>query len=268
MIHDFEQRCYPDASDIQVFRYKDAPPAYQMRATFGGIRRLLEDLDALEYDYGIFCVRYSSAEELFKAGRLPAKRFSNYSVERFGLRIEPFPVKSSGNKSRQPIRDSSIYLCQPSYWYERDDYLIQVWRTRIFARSVSSIHTSLSNPTTRLRYLGMYFEERWHPYRGKARSLHWTEPKNRSQSKIEQFKKDALLILDGTKNIGRPLGTKKLGSPAEFTLKYLEAYREVERVGEPTKELVAGEMGISTSTLYRRLIDYKLSWPPSIRPKG
>ncbi|HEY0322537.1 MAG TPA: hypothetical protein VGC66_16395 [Pyrinomonadaceae bacterium] len=251
-------------SNIKVFRYRDNPPAFQMLAGFDGARQLIEELGAPHYDNAIYCVRLDSAEGMVKTGRLPSKSFSNYTIERFGLRIESYRTARSKGESQSLISDSSQYLCQPTYWRERPDYIVQVWRTRIFACPVTDIQTSLSNPLTPPRFLRMYFEECWHPNRGKARSLHWLEPRDRSKSKVDQFKKDALIILDGAKKLGRPPGTKKFDSPDEFILKYKEAYLKVNRVATPTPELVANEMGISQSTLYRRRIKYHSSWPPIV----
>jgi hypothetical protein len=261
---DFEQRCYPNFSNIKVFRYRDNPPAFQMLAGFDGARQLIEELGAPHYDNAIYCVRLDSAEGMVKTGRLPSKSFSNYTIERFGLRIESYRTARSKGESQSLISDSSQYLCQPTYWRERPDYIVQVWRTRIFACPVTDIQTSLSNPLTPPRFLRMYFEECWHPNRGKARSLHWLEPRDRSKSKVDQFKKDALIILDGAKKLGRPPGTKKFDSPDEFILKYKEAYLKVNRVATPTPELVANEMGISQSTLYRRRMKYHPNWPPMV----
>jgi hypothetical protein len=256
---DFEQRCYPNASDIKVFRYRDSPPAYQIWGGFDGVKQLIEELGAPNHVNKIYCVRLSSAEEFFKAGSLPSKRFLNYSVERFGLRIEAFPEVESKGRVQPLIKDSTLYLTQPSYWYERSDYLIQVWRIRVFASPVDSIHTSLSNPLTSTKPLRMYFEECWHPNRGKARSLHWLKSRN-SNSESDRFKEDALRILDGVKRKGRPPGTKKLIVPDEFIIRYEKACKEIKRTGQLNQDLVAYEMGISTSTLYRRLKDHHLSW--------
>jgi hypothetical protein len=257
---DFEQRCYPDATDIKVFRYRDDPPAYQIWAGFDGIRQLIEELGAPHHVNRIYCVRLSRAEEFFKTNRLPSKRFLSYSVERFGLRIEPFPILKGEGKSPQLIRDSSLYTDQPSYWHERHDYLVQIWRTRVFACQVDHLNASLSAPLSIPRPLQMYMEECWHPMRGKSRSLHWLEPRDSNNSKIDRFKKDALLILDGVNRIGRPPGTKKYNAQSEFVLEYEKACSIVKRRGKLRQDLVAGIMEISPSTLYRRLREYHLKW--------
>ena len=145
LLLDFEQRCYPSASEIHVFRYRDQPAAYQISGRFDGIRPLIEQLGGPKYDY---CVRWSSPAELFKPNALPAKRFQNYSVERFGLRIQPFPVGDSRGKLSGDIKDSKLFLSQPLYWFERSDYLVQVLRTRIFSIPVSAIRSTLSDPVS------------------------------------------------------------------------------------------------------------------------
>ncbi len=203
-------------------------------------------------------MRFSSAKEFFKAGKLPSKRFLNYTIERFGLTIGPYPAVGSKGRLRT-IKDSKSYLNQPSYWYERPDYLVQVWRTRIFPSPIAHIGRRLSDPLTSRRQLMMYFEERWHPSRGTFRSLHWSAIRDSNNSKIDLFKRDAL-ILDGISRIGRPPGTKKLNVRDAFILKYKEARSIAKRNGNLDQDFVAHELGISVSTLYRRLRDYHLKW--------
>src|ERR1051325_2743382 len=239
---DFEHRCYPNVYDIKVFRYRDDPPAYQILAGYDGIKDLIEELRAPSHFNRIYCARLSSAEALFKTGGLPARRFLDYSVERFGLRIEPFPAVSSKGNLRSPVKDSLVYVSQPSYWYEGSDYLVQVWRTRIFPCPVSAIKTNLQNPLTCPRHWGMYFEESWHPTRGKERSLHWIEHKHRNNSKIEQFRKDALVILDGLRRRGRPPITLTPKERAEFITKYQEACSIVAKKKNRSQRLVAQQM--------------------------
>jgi len=263
LLLDFEQRCYPSASEIHVFRYRDQPAAYQISGRFDGIRPLIEQLGGPKLDNATYCVRWSSPAELFKPNALPAKRFQNYSVERFGLRIQPFPVGDSRSKLSGDIKDSKLFLSQPLYWFERSDYLVQVLRTRIFSIPVSAIRSTLSHPVSLLT-MQMYIEERWHSRRGKARSLHWLEPRDRSKSEVDQFKRDAVRILDGVERIGRPPGTGKLQSRDKFTPAYREAYLRVEQRGEATHELVAHEMEISLSTFNRRLNKFDLTFPPDL----
>lgn len=256
---DFEQRCYPSTSDIQVYRYLDKPPAYEIRAGYEGVRGLLEDLQAPSQFNKIYCVKLSSAEEFFKKGKLPSKRFLNYAIERFGLKI-----RVRGDVKNPIIPDSLIYVSQPSYWTETSDYLVQVWRTRIFALPVERIVTSLSKPLSLPKPLEIYFEETWHPTRGKARSLHWIYNRHRNNSKIEQFKRDALCILDGIPQLGRPRGPVKYSNPDEFIHTYEQVYRTLAKNNEDKvgQELVASKMGISVSTLQRRLKGKKRSDPP------
>src|ERR1700750_774697 len=89
-----EDRCYPDVSDILVFRYRDDPPAYAIKARFEGISELIRALGSPHAVNRIYCVRFSRADELLTTPDLPA-RFKIYSVERFGLNIGIF---AGGNK--------------------------------------------------------------------------------------------------------------------------------------------------------------------------
>jgi hypothetical protein len=264
LLLDFEQRCYPNASDIQVFRYRDRPPAYQISGSFEGIWPLVKELDAPTYHNAIYCVTLMSAVELLPSNSILSRGPENYCVERFGLRIEPFLQRNREGKLIAPVGKAYKFLLPPTYWSERSDYVIQVWRTRVFGCSVTSIHSSLSEPISQ-RHWAMYLEESWHPNKGKARSLHWSEPRNHKKSTVDQFKKDALQILDGAKKQGRPLGSKRFNSKQEFISRYRKAYLKVlRRDGKAGHEPVADELGISLSTFNRRLVDHDLTFPPDL----
>jgi len=264
LLLDFEQRCYPNASDIQVFRYRDQPPAFQISGAFEGIWPLVKQLDAPTYHNAIYCVRLMSAVELLPSNSILSIGPENYSVERFGLRIEPFPQRNREGKVTAPVGKAYKFLIPPTYWSERSDYVIQVLRTRVFACPITSIRPSLSTPVSQ-RTSAMYLEESWHPNKGKARSLHWSEPRNPKISTVDQFKKDALKILDGAKKQGRPLGTKSFNSKEEFTPRYRRAYVKVlRRDGKAGHESVAEELDLSLSTFNRRLVEYELKFPPPL----
>jgi hypothetical protein len=204
-----------------------------------------------------------SPAELLPRKSVLSKGPENYCVEKFGLRIEPFPQRNREGKLIAPVGRAYKFLIPPTYWSERSDYVIQVLRTRVFACPITSIRPSLSTPVSQ-RVRAMYLEESWHPTRGKTRSLHWLEPRDHIKSTLDQFKKDALRILDGAKPIGRPVGTKKFKSRDEFILKYRKAYLKVQRMDEPGHQSVADEMGISLSTFNRRLVEYDLKFPPTL----
>jgi hypothetical protein len=205
-----------------------------------------------------------SAVELFPHNSILSTNPKNYCVEKFGLRIEPFPVRNRKGKLTAPLGKAYKFLIPPTYWSERSDYVIQVLRTRVFCCPVTSIHPSLSKPVSQ-RHWAMYLEESWHPTRGKTRTLHWSEPRNHNKSTLDQFKKDALRILDGAKQMGRPVGTKRFNSKEEFTPRYRKAYLKVlRRDGKAGHESVADELGISLSTFNRRLDDHDLEFPPDL----
>lgn len=267
LVAEYEQRCYPDGSRPLVFQYRDRPPAYQILGEFQEIKPLIKQLGAPTADNAVFCVRWSSAAEFFKQKLIPPRRFLNYSIERFGLRVQPFPIGNSQCKTTGDIKNSSRFLTQPRYWFERENYLVQVWRTRIFAYPIKDIRSSLSNPISpfSLSTQSMHLEERWHYCRGTARTLYWLEPRDNRRREVDQFMCDALRILDGFKPIGRPAGTRKFNSPDEFTIKYRQAYLALaRRKADPTHEEVATELGISLSTFNRRLREYHLPFPPNL----
>lgn len=263
-----EERCYPSVSDTLVFRYCDDPLAYAIKARFTGVSELIKELRAPDAGNRIYCVKFTGVEGVLKTGDLPL-RFKEYSVERFGLIVGTLARLAGGSKLTPFIRDSRAFISQPSYWQERPGFLIQVWRTRVFACPVTQIRTSLSSPLSLSKPLGMYVEESWHPTRGKHRYLHWTQHNHRNNSKIDQFRRDALRILEGvgTRGVGtrgRPIGTKQYSDRDEFIRKYRAAYSKAAREAgdEPSQYLVAAVMVISVSTLQRRLSEFGVPWPP------
>ncbi|MET0465580.1 MAG: hypothetical protein ABW007_20635, partial [Chitinophagaceae bacterium] len=88
---------------------------------------------------------------------------------------------------------------------------------------------------------------------------------HRNNSKIEQFRRDALQILEGVGTRGRPEGTKKHNSRDEFIREYKAAYSKAAQEGEdePSQYSVASIMEISVSTLRRRLSEFSITWPRS-----
>jgi DNA invertase Pin-like site-specific DNA recombinase len=109
----------------------------------------------------------------------------------------------------------------------------------------------------------MYLEECWHPNLGKTRTLCWSEPRE-SKAGVDEFKRDAIRILDGATPIGRPPGKRKFHSQEEFIPRYREAYLKAEKLGGATPKLVAAEMKISRSTFFRRLNEFHLEFPPDL----
>jgi hypothetical protein len=262
-VPDYEQKCYPGTSDIQVFKYRDNPPSYEIRASFEGVRNLIEALESPRHANRIYCMRICSGAMFIDKSDKSFRRFKNYTVEQFGLLIEPTLQKRGGVDAGYTSLKESDYLCLPLYWNENPDYRIQVWRTRIFACSTADIQTSPSKPLGPTLPLVMYLEERWHPYRGKRRSLTWLEHLNRNNKVIEQFRRDALLILGNVKRSGR---RKLYANPEVFYQEMLRAYNEVGKRAEkdPSQEEVAEEMKpeLSVRTFRQRLNQHEISWPP------
>lgn len=187
-----------------------------------------------------------------------------YTVEQFGLLLEPELQRRGDVAAGYTSLKESNYLCLPLYWSERPDYRVQVWRTRIFDCPLVNFPTSLSSLFGPARPVNMYMEECWHPNIGKERSLTWFEHRYRVGQKIDQFRKDALLILGDPKRIGR---SKKYGSRNDFILDLKEAYEKVLGISgdDPTQLEVASEMKIEITllTFQRRLKEHGIPWPPS-----
>src|SRR5918911_2327060 len=258
---DYERRCYPSASNIQVFKYRDNPSSYEIRASFKGIRGLIEEIKAPHHFNRIYCLRICSGAMFIDKSDKSFKRFMNYTVEQLGLLIEPELQKRGGVDAGYTLLEASDYLCLPIYWNERPDYRVQVWRTRIFDCPLADFHTSPSDPLGPTRPLYLYLEERWHPNTGKQRSLIWFSHRCKKGKKIDQFRRDALLILGDSKGLGRP---KKYGNRNDFIRELKKAYEQVAISGmkDPTQPQVAEEMEISLLTFQRYLGEYNIPWPP------
>lgn len=260
-LFDYKERCYPNLSDIRVFRYRDEPPSYEIRAEFEGVRDLLEELKAPSHVNRIYCLRiYDGAMFIPKADR-SHKRFINYTVEQFGLLMVPELKERGGFETGYTSLKASNYLCVPIYWNERPDYRVQVWRTRVFNCPRANFLTSISNPFGPSRPFCMYLEERWHPNIGKQRSLTWVEHRSREGKEIDQFRKDALLILGEPRRAGRK---RAYTDPGRFIQDLKEAYEEIAHSGinDPTQHQVAFALGIASMTLKRYLDRYGIPWPP------
>jgi hypothetical protein len=260
---DYDNRCYPGTSNIQVFKYCDEPPSYEIRASFDGIRGLLEELEAPRHFNRVYCLRICSAAMFVDKSDRSFKRFKDYTVEQFGLLIEPDLQKRSGIDAGYTSLKSADYLCLPVYWNESPSYRIQVWRSRVFACPITDIQTTPSKPLGQNLPLVMYLEERWHPYRGKSRSLKWLEHRYRSSKTIEQFRRDTLLILGDVKRGGRQ--KQIYPDPDKFYQDLRKAYEKVAKRSkkEPSQIEVALEMEqeLSLKTFQTRLNDYEISWP-------
>jgi hypothetical protein len=261
---DYERRCYPSMDDIQVFQYRDDPPAYEIRAGFHDVRDLIRELRSPHHYNKIYCVRWFGGEQTFESTKQSSRQSIHYAVEQFGLKLEPHPSSDSILSEQMPP-DSPQYICQPMYWRESPDYLVQVWRSRVYACLLSDIHTNPSSPLGPVMPLMMCFEERWHPNLGKRQSLSWLEYKHGSKAVREEFTEVALSILGRAKKKGRPPGITKHANPHEFILKLKEAFLTATRLtdGEPSRTLVAAQMeDISLGTFRDRLRRFNIQWPP------
>ena len=262
-LSDYEQKCYPSSSNVQVFKYCDNPPSYEIRASFEDVKGLIEKLGAPQHFNRVYCLRICSGAMFIDKSDKSFKRFKNYTVEQFGLVIEPELQKRGGVDAGYTSLKESDYLCLPLYWNERPDYRVQVWRSRVFACPITAIQTSPSKPLVSNLPLIMCLEERWHPYRGKRRSLTWLEHRYRSSETFEEFRRDALSILGD----GRRRRRQKLyDDPDEFYRQLLIAYKKAAKGGnkDPSQPDVAFEMkpSISIRTLQYRLKEHGISWPP------
>lgn len=263
---EYERKCFPNKNDIQVFRYSDIPPGYQIRPTFAGVRQLIQELDLPEYSGTVYHSRIFNGWDFSKYSlRQPFKKYQRYTVEIFGLRIRPPDLPSVDKLLSLP--DPAQYKCPPMYWEEYGMFLIQVWRVRIFSCPTESIQTSPSNPLSPHDPDVLYYEEYWHPRRGigwrlggqgNLRDLHTT-------GKVNTFIKDAQLVLRGVHNIQRkPPKPTGFTNRASFNKAYTDSYFNLfkEKGYKPKQEAVARELKICRSTLHNYLTYFKLSWPP------
>jgi hypothetical protein len=258
---DYQNKCYPSPSNIQVFKYRDDPISYEIKAGFEGVSSLIETLRAPHHFNRIYCLRIFSGAMSVPKSDESFKRFMGYTVEQFGLLMVPEFGIRGGADAGHTILKKSNYLCLPLYWSERPGYRVQVWRTRIFDCPLSKFPTSLSSPLGPDRWINLYMEERWHPNTGKKRSLTWYEHRCKSGGKIEQFRKDALLILGDPIRTGRP---KIHADPNIFLLEVRRKYEEIAESckKDPTAPDVAFEMEVTLPTFNRRLKEYGIPWPP------
>ena len=263
---EYEQKCFPNKNDIQVFRYSDVPLGYQIKPTFAGVRQLIQELDMPEDSEAVYYLRIFNGWDFARYALRPSlKKYQRYTVETFGLRIK-MPGLSSGDELL-PLPDPAQYKSPPMYWEEYRMILIQVWRVRVFYCPTKLLQTSPSNPFSPYNPDGLYYEECWHPRRGTSwklggrehlRDLHITD-------KINNFFKDAQIVLTGIHK-PRQKTPKPSGFPdsASFEKEYKDKYFNLldETGFKPKQETVAKALKICRSTLHNHLTYFKLTWPP------
>jgi hypothetical protein len=192
-------------------------------------------------------------------------KFRNYRVEIVGREVDHMPepcpwpcvLIEPGDGGSGRVRNLRVTWClEPgSRLYESNPIrrsglrITQIWRTRVrYGRSAA------------------FAEWQWHPAKGFSISVRGLESvaANRRVQEGRRALDGAALIQISERRV-RPAGSFKI--PAQgFADQLSQRYREYARFngGElPSKKLLAEEMGISESTLSRRMKDQGIRWPPT-----
>ncbi|MCA1633039.1 MAG: hypothetical protein LC802_04785 [Acidobacteria bacterium] len=263
---DRERRCYPNSRNVQVYIDNYHPLIYTIYPGFAGAQTLIHELEMPTGSDELYWLTFMRGDSICKHDESTSERYRKYAVEDFGLRIKRPKYTHKGSTALKPPDlqepDPSLYKCRPRYWeLYGGAYLVQVWRSRVFACSVDAIKTIPSNPFSPPYPDVMCFEESWHPKHGRRRSIQGLEKRHTTQSlRPNEFYRDALRILGYTK---RRFGPRKYEDADSF-LKNLKivysdlADREMRR---PSMETIALEMKMSRKTLKECLERFEIPWP-------
>ncbi|MDT4956123.1 MAG: hypothetical protein QOJ02_4261 [Acidobacteriota bacterium] len=252
---------YPHRDNWQVHKLTVYLPIYIIRPTFEGIKRLVEELDLPSGPRELYYSRlYSGGEYVTPTGQR-IEKYEKYTVEAFGLKMEPTPPLSYPLKYEIP--DPSQYSTPPKYWQNSHREIIQIWRLRIFDCPLEALETTAANPLSPYHPNTLYLEERWHPNRPRLVFLGGLSDVNISfLPELKRFFCDAYRILERLNPKGRPPGTSTYSSSNAFCRrmkKELREFRKSEKY-KPTEKQIAFKMGISESTFKRHLRIAGLSW--------
>ncbi len=259
----FERKCYPSSSDIQVFQYRDDPPAYEIGARFSGVEDLTRKLGVPFYHNRTYISAFFRGSTFPRVSNQLSKRFNNYTVEIFGFRVATSSLPKK--PSLWPIRpELPKYGREPILLRDSPQHEIHVWRTRVFNCQISVLNISPSRPLSHPEPWRLYLEERWHPSGGRQWSTNWNENLDLSTSQVSQFMQNALQILGYMEEKPKKWGNRRLSNRAEFISVLLDVFqKESNRLEKaPSQEIVAAGMGISRTTFYRRLKELEIPWPP------
>jgi hypothetical protein len=260
----FERSFDLSTPDEQVYLYKNNPPAFIMSSRFKEVEQIVNDLGLPNFFATQYYSRIFSGLESFKGKKPYEKKYKKYPVEIFGRRV---PVSEGPNllAEYQPLPDSSECFA-PKYLYESYDFLVEIWRIRIFAHRADELKTDLSRPLSPQYPSVLYLEERWHPEHGIRIQLGGLENMSgpRIPIDLKSFTMAALQILRRVRGPGKPPGIyKRYKDRDEFKRKVLEVYSELRYVKpKPSRSAVAALMGTSFDTLVYYLDEFSIPWPP------
>jgi hypothetical protein len=266
----FERACYPNPSNIQVYKEHDDPIIYTIYPSFDGIKGTVREFGLPDEPDTIYASILFNSGRFLKHGRANSKRRRNYVIEEFGLRIGPTIMPPTDPDQlpvvkAPPLPDPLRYKCQPRYWrLFGGSHLLQVWRTRVFFCAADSIQTTVAHPLSPEVPHEIYFEERWHPRRGRRRFMGGLE--NRSKLKgldVNRCYREALRILTHER---RKTGPIEEAGPEAFERRIKKAYSTLygSESRRPSQEAVAQEMLISRKTLRKYLDLFGIDYPPHI----
>lgn len=259
-----DEKYYPSRSNVQVYQYSDDPLAYEIWASFGKAEDLIKKLGLPLYHNRRYVSAYFTGSDSPRTSNPLPRSFTNYTVEIFGIKVSFPPLVKKKDKLWRNVPDIPKYMCDPIYWRESSKYGVHIWRTRVFDRPISVLNPSSAQPLSHPDPWDLYLEERWHPNGGIRWSINWSENLALSASKVSQFMQHALRILGYTKEKPKKWGKRKLSDPEEFLNKLLDIYKiEMNRLeSKPSQRIIAAALGISRSTLERRLKEHHVTWPP------
>jgi hypothetical protein len=257
---------YPSKSNVQVYQYSDDPLAYEIYADFGEVEVLIKKLGLPLYHNRRYISAYFTGPNSPRTSNPLPRSFNNYTVEVFGIQVALPPLLRKKSKLWPTGPDIPKYMCEPIYWRESSQYGVHIWRTRIFDRPISILNPSPARPLSHPDPWDMYLEERWHPSGGLRWSINWSENLALRASKVCHFMQDALRILGYTKEKPKKWSKRRLSNPEEFINRLQDIYKiEMNRLeSKPSQEIIAAGMGISRSTLARRLEEHHVTWPPDL----
>jgi hypothetical protein len=232
----------------EVYLEKNDPRIYAIQSGFEGARSLIRELEMP-----------GDPAQLYFLGFFRGERFINkkgYVLEEFGLTTrEPGPYHVFYSRpGNTPYR--------PRYWRLLGGRLVQVWRSRVLACNVQDIGTTLSNPFSPQNPNVMFFEETWHPNKGRSRMIGSIQNRRRSHTPdLNAFCQDALRILRYTTN--NP-GLRDYSNAYRFFRDLEDSYTKLSKMSDrrPTMQMVAVEMRISRKTLRKYLDRFDIDWPP------
>lgn len=259
---EYNQRCFPNRDNIQVFQISNKPPAFYIHPNFEGVRQVAKDLGISDDLDAVYFLRLFNASEFIKYHKRSVLKFKKYTVEAFGIRIKLSADADIFKWERQPLPNASNYAYPPLYWYENAYHLVQIWRLRIFKCPLENIKVPISDPLTPNIPPVIKFEWRWHPQKHPAHFLYG--PHNmtpRRPPKPLSFFKDCFRIIRDEGRRGRP----REFPDRDFFIQVLkDAFQRLQErtVKPPSRQLVAEKLEIDRTTLKSTLKWHSVSWPP------